>query len=47
MLSIRRSPHSIFNRRCCRHAASRSLLGIAVATMPITYNMLIKPEATA
>ena len=36
-----------FNRRHTRHAAFRSLLGIAVTRMPITYNMLIKPEATA
>ena len=36
-----------FNRRHTRHAAFRSLLGIAVAKMPTTYNMLIKPEATA
>jgi hypothetical protein len=36
-----------FNRRRTRNAAFRSLLGIAVARMPITYNMLIKPEATA
>jgi hypothetical protein len=39
----RRSSHSIFNRRHTRHAAFRSLLGIAVAKMPTTYNMLIKP----
>ncbi|HYN39062.1 MAG TPA: IS1595 family transposase, partial [Rhodospirillales bacterium] len=36
-----------FNRRRTRHAAFRSLLGIAVARMPTTYNGLIKPEATA
>jgi transposase-like protein len=36
-----------FNRRHTRHAAFRSLLDIAVAQMPTTYNMLIKPEATA
>jgi hypothetical protein len=35
-----------FNRRHTRHAAFRSLLAIAVAKMPTTYNMLIKPEAT-
>jgi hypothetical protein len=35
-----------FNRRGTRHAAFRSLLGIAVARMPTTYKMLIKPEAT-
>ena len=34
-----------FNRRHTRHAAFRSLLGISVAKMPTTYNMLIKPEA--
>jgi hypothetical protein len=36
-----------FNRRHTRHAAFRSLLDIAVAKIPATYNMLIKPEATA
>ena len=36
-----------FNRRRTRHAAFRSLLGIAVARKPTTYNMLIAPEATA
>ena len=36
-----------FNRRHTRHAAFRSLLGIAVALKPTTYNMLISPEATA
>jgi transposase-like protein len=36
-----------FNRRHTRHAAFRSLLGIAVAKIPTTYNILIKPEATA
>ena len=35
-----------FNRRRTRHAAFRSLLHIAAAKMPTTYNMLIKPEAT-
>ena len=34
-----------FNRRRTRHAAFRSLLGIAVALRPATYNMLIQPEA--
>lgn len=34
-----------FNRRRTRHAAFRSLLGIATNLGPITYNMLIKPEA--
>ena len=32
-----------FNRRRTRHAAFRSLLGIAVAVEPVTYNMLIEP----
>ena len=32
-----------FIRRRTRHAAFRSLLGIAVAVEPVTYNMLIKP----
>jgi hypothetical protein len=36
-----------FNRRRTRHAAFRSLLGIAVTRKPTTYNMLIAPEATA
>lgn len=36
-----------FNRRHTRHPAFRSLLGIAVAKTPATYNRLIKPEATA
>jgi hypothetical protein len=35
-----------FNRRRTRHAAFRSLLSIAVALQPTTYNMLIAPEAT-
>jgi transposase-like protein len=34
-----------FNRRRTRHAAFRTLLGIAAATKPATYNMLIQPEA--
>jgi len=34
-----------FNRRRTRHAAFRSLLGIATTLGPLTYNMLIKPEA--
>ena len=34
-----------FNRGRTRHAAVRSLLGIATQRPPITYNMLIKPEA--
>jgi transposase-like protein len=33
-----------FNRRKTRHAAFRSLLGIATRLKPITYNMLISPE---
>jgi hypothetical protein len=34
-----------FNRRRTRHAAFRSLLGIAAAHSPLTYKMLILPEA--
>jgi hypothetical protein len=34
-----------FNRRYSPKTAFRSLLGIATKTTPITYNMLIKPEA--
>jgi ISXO2-like transposase domain/Transposase zinc-ribbon domain len=34
-----------FNRRRTRHAAFRSLLGIAATHAPLTYNMLIAPEA--
>ncbi len=34
-----------FSRRRTRHAAFRSLLGIATAHAPLTYNMLISPEA--
>jgi hypothetical protein len=33
-----------FNRRRNRHAAFRALLGIGLATKPVTYNMLIAPE---
>ena len=36
-----------FNRRRTRHAAFRSLLGIAAGHPPLTYNMLISPEAKA
>jgi ISXO2-like transposase domain len=36
-----------FNRRRTRHAAFRSLLGIAAAQAPFSYNMLISPEAKA
>jgi ISXO2-like transposase domain/Transposase zinc-ribbon domain len=36
-----------FNRRRTRHAAFRSLLGIAAACGPLTYNMLIAPEPKA
>ena len=35
-----------FNRRRTRHAAFRSLLSIGTRIKPVTYNMLIKPEAT-
>jgi hypothetical protein len=34
-----------FNRRRTRHAAFRSLLGIAAGHAPLSYNMLISPEA--
>src|SRR4051812_28933567 len=34
-----------FNRRRTRHAAFRSLLGIAAAHQPLPYKMLISPEA--
>lgn len=33
-----------FNRRRTPHAACKTLLGIAITTKPLTYNMLIKPE---
>lgn len=33
-----------FNRRRTRHAAFSSLLGIAAATAPLTYKMLVAPE---
>jgi hypothetical protein len=36
-----------FNCRRTRHAAFRSLLGIATAHPPLSYNMLISPEAQA
>jgi transposase-like protein len=36
-----------FNRRRARHAAFRSLLGIAAAHPPLSYKMLILPEAKA
>ena len=36
-----------FNRRRTRHAAFRSLLGIAAGHSPLSYNMLISPEAKA
>ena len=36
-----------FNRRKTRHAAFRSLLGLALKAKPTTYNMLIKPELSA
>jgi transposase-like protein len=35
-----------FNRRRSRHAAFRSLLGIASKASPLTYKMLISPEPT-
>jgi hypothetical protein len=36
-----------FNRRRARHAAFRSLLSIAAGHAPVTYQMLISPEAKA
>jgi hypothetical protein len=36
-----------FNRRRTRHAAFRSLLGIAAGHQPVPYKMLISPEAKA
>src|SRR6266581_2826068 len=36
-----------FNRRRTRHAAFRSLLGIAAAHQPLSYKMLTSPEAKA
>lgn len=36
-----------FNRRRTRHAAFRTLLGIGVVTKPVTYKMLIAPDARA
>lgn len=36
-----------FNRRRTRHAAFHTLLGIGVVTKPITYKMLIAPDARA
>jgi len=36
-----------FNRRYSRHAAFRRLLGLGTKLAPITYNMLVKPEAKA
>ena len=33
-----------FNRRRTRHAAFRSLLGLASNAKPVTYKMLIAPE---
>jgi hypothetical protein len=36
-----------FNRRRTRHAAFRSLLGIAAAHQPLPYKILISPEAKA
>ena len=35
-----------FNRRRARHAAFRSLLGIAATLKHVTYNMLIQPAAS-
>src|SRR5205085_11289560 len=36
-----------FNRRRTRHAAFRTLLGIAAGNAPLSYKMLISPEAKA
>jgi hypothetical protein len=36
-----------FNRRYSRDAAFRRLLGLGTKVEPITYNMLVKPEAGA
>jgi len=36
-----------FNRRRTRHAAFRSLLGIGAGHAPLSYKMLISPEAKA
>lgn len=36
-----------FNRRDHRHASFRSLLGIAAGHAPLTYKMLVSPEAMA
>jgi predicted RNA-binding Zn-ribbon protein involved in translation (DUF1610 family) len=36
-----------FNRRRTRHAAFRSILGIGLAITPVTYKMLVSPEARA
>ena len=36
-----------FNRRRTRHAAFRSLLGIAAVIAPVTYKKLVSPEAQA
>ena len=36
-----------FNRRRTRHAAFRTLLGIGVGHAPLSYKMLISPEASA
>ncbi len=36
-----------FNRRRTRHAAFRSLFAVAVRSNPITYDMLVRPDACA
>ena len=36
---------ALLNRRRTRPAAFRSLLAIAIVHKPLTYNMLIMPEA--
>jgi hypothetical protein len=35
-----------FNRRRTRHAAFRSLLAIGLVSKPVTYKILVQPEAT-
>ena len=36
-----------FNRRRSRHAAFKTILGIATTIKPVPYKMLIAPEASA
>jgi hypothetical protein len=46
MPSIRRSPHSIFNRRHTRHAGFATLLGIAMTIKPSTYKEIVQLGST-